>query len=118
MVADAHPLDLADGSAAVFWRDQSGDLSESPDHARHDHGFLRTDHGTSRRFRKLLPADSDWRAGYGVSSSEHAFVLDHLPRLHRAACGVLCDWWCASSWLDPVPTSECPAIRRPPSGSG
>src|SRR5260370_8659521 len=102
MVPNAHPLGLADGSAAVFWRDQAGDLSESPDHARHDHGFLRTAHRTSRRFRKLLPADSDWRAGYGVFRSLHAVVLVAVLLSHRAACGGLSYPAPTSSRLDPL----------------
>src|SRR5260370_6602305 len=97
---DAHSFDLGDGRAGVFWRDQAGDLSESLDHARHDHGFLRADHGAAGWVRKLLPADSDWGAGHGVSGAEYAFVLDHLPRLHRAACGVLCNRRRTASWMD------------------
>ena len=72
-------------SLAAGGRDQAGDLSQPAHHARHDHGVLRADYGAAGRLWKLLSADSDWGAGYGVSGPEHAFVLDHVRGFRRDA---------------------------------
>ncbi len=40
------------------------------------------------RLRQLLPADSDWRGGHGVSRPQHAVLLDHVRFAGGAGLGV------------------------------
>ena len=107
-----------DAVLAAGGRDQAGDLSQPADHARHDHGVLRADHGAAGRLRKLLPADSDRRAGHGVSGPEHAVVLDDVRRVRRDHRGVLRDGRRAAARVDRVSAAERAAISGPGRGPG
>ena len=108
VAADAHSHGLADGGAAARRRDQAGDVSQPADHARHDHGVLRADHGAAGRVRQLLPADSDRRAGHGVPRPEHAVVLDDIRRLRCDPGGVLRDRRrAAHGWTDIRRSARC-----------
>src|ERR1022692_2331729 len=78
VATDEAAPDFSLSQFAAGGRNQAGDLSQPADDARHDHGVLRADHGAAGRVWKLLSADSDWSAGYGVSRPEHAFVLDDV----------------------------------------
>ena len=106
-ISDAGSHDLADGGFAARRRDQARNLLEPADHARHDHGVLRLDHGATGWVRKLFFAHPDWGAGYGVSSLEHAFVLDDVRGLCNHPGCVLCDGWSSAAWLDRLCSAEC-----------
>src|SRR5208283_5605587 len=111
--ADADSHGLADGGSAAGGRDQARDLSEPAHHARHDHGVFRVDHGAAGWVWKLFFAHPDWRAGYGVSCPEHAFVLDDVRGVYNDPGGVLRDRRSSLAWLDRLCTAECIAQFRP-----
>ncbi len=101
------------GRSAVDRRDQAGNLSQPAHHARHHHGVLCADHGAAGRIRQLLSANSDRRAGHGVSGPEHAFVLDHFRRVHGHTRRLLRYRGRSTSWLDRLCPAKRVAERRP-----
>ena len=110
VAADEDSLIVAGRESTASGRDQAGDLPQPAHHARNDHGVLRADHGAAGWVRKLFSANSDWRAGYGVSGPEHAFVLDDVCGVRDHHRGIFCDGWSATARLDGVCASECSAI--------
>ena len=64
-------------------------LSITDDNPRNLDGVLRSHHCSAGRLWELLFAASNWRRGYGLPRSKHAFVLDHLPGFDGFAAGLL-----------------------------
>src|SRR5258706_11120885 len=106
VAADAHFPDLSFGEFAAGGRDQAGNLSRASHHARHHHGVLRADNGAAGRFWKLLSANSDWGAGYGVSGPEHAFVLDDVCGFRGDSRGILRIRRSAAARVDGISAAE------------
>src|SRR5260370_413751 len=109
VAADAHSPGLAAGEFANRGRNQAGAVSGTAHHARHHHGVLRADHCATGGIRKLLFADSDWRAGYGVPGPEHAFVLDDVCGVRGDPCGVLRLGRRTAARVDGISAAECGA---------
>ena len=109
---------MAECGAAAGGGDQAGDLSQPADDARDDHGVFRADDGSAGRVWKLFSADSDWRAGYGVSGAEHAFVLDDVCRVRDHHRGIFRNGRSAAAWVDWIRSVECAAVGGAGRGVG
>src|ERR1700722_1706630 len=109
---DANSPGLAGGGSAVCGRDQAGNVSQSADHARHHYGVFRADHRAAGRIRKLFSANSDRRAGYGVSRPEHAFVLDDVCGIRCDPCRLLRDRRRSTARVDGIRSAERTAVGR------
>src|SRR6202035_408964 len=104
----------------VFLQGRPDDARAVPgadDDAWHDHGVHGADHRASVRIRQLLLTNSNWRRRHGVSSTEHAVVLDNIFVAGRHDCRIFrCRW--RTDWrLDVLSAVERAGLNRR-SGAG